>query len=36
VADLTALGLVRRENGRLIATEQGRPVLNAILRELAT
>ena len=35
LADLVALGLVRQENGRLAATEQGRPVLNAILRELA-
>ena len=29
------LGLVTRDGARLAATEAGRPVLNAILRELA-
>ena len=33
--DLARLGMVRREAGRLIATDAGRPVLNALLRELA-
>jgi hypothetical protein len=32
---LTDLGMVRREKGRLAATEAGRPILNALLRELA-
>jgi len=32
---LIGLGLVRAESGRLIATPEGRAVLNAILRELA-
>ena len=36
VESLFAMGMLRREGGRLIATDQGRPVLNAILRELAT
>lgn len=35
VADLVGLGLVTRDGARLAATEAGRPVLNAILRELA-
>ena len=35
VADLAVLGLVERRGGRLAATRDGRPVLNAILRELA-
>ncbi len=35
IADLTLLGLVIREEGRIRATDQGRPVLNGILRELA-
>jgi putative oxygen-independent coproporphyrinogen III oxidase len=35
VAGLEDLAMVRRQSGRLIATDQGRPVLNAILRELA-
>ena len=35
VADLLGLGLVTRDGARLAATEAGRPVLNAILRELA-
>ena len=29
------MGLVRQVGGRLAATGQGRPILNAILRELA-
>ncbi len=33
--DLIGLGLVTDAGGRLAATQQGRPVLNAILRELA-
>ena len=36
VQGLEELGLVRRDNGRLIATRAGRAVLNGILRELAT
>lgn len=35
LADLQGLGMVTLNQGRLSATEQGRPVLNAILRELA-
>lgn len=35
VAGLEDLAMVRRQSGRLMATDQGRPVLNAILRELA-
>ena len=35
VADLSELGLVRDDSGRLIATPQGRAVLNGVLRELA-
>ena len=35
LADLIGLGLVVQRGDRLIATETGRPVLNAILRELA-
>ncbi len=35
IEDLIRLGMVRREAGRLIATDEGRPVLNAVLRELA-
>ena len=35
VADLCAMGMVRQEGNRLMATPAGRPVLNAILRELA-
>ena len=35
VSHLCDLGMVRRDEGRLIATQAGRPVLNAILRELA-
>lgn len=35
VADLEGLGMVRHQAGRLATTETGRPVLNAILRELA-
>lgn len=35
VADLIALGLVDLSQGRLRATDAGRPVLNAILRTLA-
>jgi putative oxygen-independent coproporphyrinogen III oxidase len=35
IANLTDLGMVRREKGRLAATEAGRPILNALLRELA-
>ena len=35
VADLSGLGLVRDDSGRLIATPQGRAVLNGVLRELA-
>jgi putative oxygen-independent coproporphyrinogen III oxidase len=34
VADLIAMGLVARDGDRLAATRVGRPVLNAILREL--
>ncbi len=33
-AGLEGLGLIRMTDGRLAATERGRPVLNAILREL--
>jgi putative oxygen-independent coproporphyrinogen III oxidase len=33
---LQDLGLIARENGRLIATESGRMVLNGVLRELGT
>ena len=32
---LTDLGLIRIEDARLIATKEGRAVLNAVLRELA-
>lgn len=35
LAHLTELGLISVEGDRLMATEAGRPVLNAILRELA-
>lgn len=35
VEDLQALGMVVAVEGRLHATQQGRPVLNSILRELA-
>lgn len=35
IADLIGLGMVRQQDDRLAATAQGRPVLNAILRELA-
>jgi putative oxygen-independent coproporphyrinogen III oxidase len=35
IADLQTLGMVHRTDGRLAATQAGRPVLNAILRELA-
>lgn len=35
INELSNLGLVDVHNGRLRATSQGRPVLNAILRELA-
>jgi len=35
IAGLGELGLVRVENGRLIATSAGRAVLNGVLRELA-
>lgn len=35
IADLLGLGLVTTGDGRLAATATGRPVLNAILRELA-
>jgi oxygen-independent coproporphyrinogen-3 oxidase len=34
IARLAELGLVRAENGRLLATAAGRPVLNGVLREL--
>lgn len=34
LAEMTALGLVIVEGGRLRATEAGRPVLNAVLKEL--
>ena len=33
--DLQQMGLIRVDAGRVCATDQGRPVLNAILRELA-
>ncbi|WP_103172141.1 radical SAM family heme chaperone HemW [Paracoccus sp. SY] len=36
VSRLTDLGMVERADGRLRTTGQGRPLLNAILRELAT
>lgn len=35
IEELCEMGLVRAENGRLFATEAGRPVLNAILRDLS-
>lgn len=35
IAGLEDLGMIRRAGGRLIATAAGKPVLNAILRELA-
>ncbi|CAM3167090.1 radical SAM family heme chaperone HemW [Paracoccus nototheniae] len=35
VASLSEMGMIRRQDGRLMATRQGRPVLNAILRDLA-
>ena len=35
IADMAGMGLVRQVDGRLAATGQGRPILNAILRELA-
>ncbi|QBX35834.1 coproporphyrinogen III oxidase [Paracoccus liaowanqingii] len=35
VGSLIELGMIRRHAGRLHATAEGRPVLNAILRELA-
>jgi putative oxygen-independent coproporphyrinogen III oxidase len=35
VASLRDLGMIRRQEGRIHATAEGRPVLNAILRELA-
>ena len=34
VAPLVEDGLVRRDGARLMATAQGRPVLNALLRAL--
>ena len=34
LAELTGLGLIRVEGDRLLATERGRPVLNAVLRTL--
>jgi putative oxygen-independent coproporphyrinogen III oxidase len=36
IADLTDLGMIIMQQGRLIASQQGRMVLNAVLRELAT
>lgn len=35
MTELEELGMIRRRNGRIVATESGRPLLNAILRELA-
>jgi putative oxygen-independent coproporphyrinogen III oxidase len=35
VGHLAELGLVRADSGRLIATAEGRPLLNGVLRELA-
>ncbi|MEN9408593.1 MAG: hypothetical protein RL216_567, partial [Pseudomonadota bacterium] len=35
IAELGDLGLVRVDSGRLIATAEGRAVLNGVLRELA-
>lgn len=35
VANLAELGLISAQNGKLIATEQGRMVLNGVLRELS-
>jgi len=35
ITDLAELGLVRVDSGRLIATAEGRAVLNGVLRELA-
>ncbi|TJZ92199.1 coproporphyrinogen III oxidase [Paracoccus gahaiensis] len=35
VASLIDLGMIRRQDGRIHATAEGRPVLNAILRDLA-
>ncbi|MFC0201325.1 radical SAM family heme chaperone HemW [Paracoccus rhizosphaerae] len=35
LVSLEDMGMIRRHGGRIIATAEGRPVLNAILRELA-
>ncbi|WP_312524570.1 radical SAM family heme chaperone HemW [Paracoccus sp. (in: a-proteobacteria)] len=35
IVDLSQLGLITQQDGRIRATDQGRPVLNGILRELA-
>ncbi|MDB6178167.1 radical SAM family heme chaperone HemW [Paracoccus sp. Z330] len=35
IAHLTDMGMITRSDGRLATTAEGRPVLNAILRELA-
>ena len=35
IADLTALGLIETRAGRLAATARGRPILNAVIAELA-
>ncbi|WP_170506412.1 radical SAM family heme chaperone HemW [Ruegeria arenilitoris] len=34
LADLTEFGVIKQTNGRLIATKDGRAVLNAVIREL--
>lgn len=34
LSDLEEIGMIRRSNGRLIATKDGRAVLNAVIREL--
>ncbi|WP_170533183.1 radical SAM family heme chaperone HemW [Ruegeria atlantica] len=34
LADLTEFGMIKQTNGRLIATKDGRAVLNAVIREL--
>jgi coproporphyrinogen III oxidase-like Fe-S oxidoreductase len=34
IANLESLGFVKKVQGRLIATPRGRPILNAIIREL--
>ena len=34
IADLTAMGMLHRTDNRLCATQDGRVVLNAVLREL--